>query len=326
MTCNFARKFRHNKKALSPAIAIALLLAITIALVAAVGYSTTMVTPTVSQTDQAVFDVKILKTGGAMANGEIKIKELSGSAIATSDLELRFIANNVVTDVVPTGNNTLYMNWYLFNPVDTGYSGGHLNHNDAGTKEVDDGITCIGVHMTDAQDPPMNWIVPVTVELHNSTSSAWQTASLSSTNPLVHYTDCWHNVEAVFANYTIANPDDTVFDSVRITTSSDVSVTLSIDDNTDMGPVSSGDAAYIRLSEYNSPFLYKVSTIPTRNMEVSFGNFAMTAGDTMKSIGSYGCSALISNWADISYGDTVQVYILYTPSNQVIWQGDVVVQ
>lgn len=326
--------FRKSRKALSPAIAIALLLGITIALVAAVGYSTSMVTPTIESSPQAAFAVSIQKNGGAMADGTIKIKELSGSAIPTQNLKLRFVVNGIATETIPNQNNTFYWRWYLFNPVDTYFSmTSPLDHNDPGTKELDNTeATTIGIQFTNAQsetDTPAlkNWLAPATVRLYNETAGAWTSpVSQDVAHPILGYRDAWHNYPGDFANYTIANPDNTRFTKVQITNSLGLSIEIPLDNNDDMGDVEGGDAVYVRLCEYGSPFLYKLGTLPTNDYDISFGNFAIQPGETMKAVGSDSCPVLISNWADINPGDVVQAYLIYTASNQVIWQGDVVVQ
>lgn len=260
-------KFRQNKKALSPAIAIALLLAITISLVAAVGYSASVVTPSISSAPQAKFDVNVYSDSGVV------VKQISGDSIATKELSIKTIYNGVETVVKPTGNNTFYLNWVLFNPpfanttnylynVTSGeyYKGeGYLSGpNPVGTKELTTNfnfttgrvldpanpgeplnVTAIGVQLTNAQaaDDPVplkNWLEGgITVDILNSATNEWVSAKSSVLYPAIsNYTDAWHNVNGEFAMFYIPNDDNTTYTGVRITSPYGVSVTyLKSDEN-----------------------------------------------------------------------------------------------
>jgi hypothetical protein len=367
---NFAKKFRQNKKALSPAIAIALLLSITIALVAAVGYSATVVTPSVSTTTpQGIFNVNIYKDSGVV------IKEISGDKIASSDLTFKFVANGVETVVNPAGNNTIYLNWAVFNPGlwtngtnpntwgrylgisndyfelneadgNTYYIGPEfeLNNTDGSPKPV----TGVGVQITDALFPIIDHATielgtsgitfdhSITVELGNKTDSdSFVVATaLDGYSTTMDYREVWHNVTSPYVMYYVDNPDNTTYNQVRVTREGcTFTIDVPMQDRTDQPLLSKGHALYLRLSEYNSPFLWSASVIPTRDLSASFGAYTISPGTVLQSVGpaysSYGVfghQALISNWNDLASGDKVQVYIIYTPSNTVVWQGDVFVQ
>jgi hypothetical protein len=371
---NFARKFKNSKKAISPAIAIALLLAITISLVAAVGYSATVVTPSISAAPQAAFDVNIYTDSGMV------IKQLSGDTITTKDLSIKTIYNGVETVVKPTGNNTFYLNWVLFNPplanktnylynVTSGelYEGeGSLKpaFNPEGTKELtthfdwatgcipnpaDPGepldVTAIGVQLTNAQAPddpiPLkNWLENgIKVDVLNSATNKWVSAGSSATYPATsNYTEAWYGVKSEFAMFYVPNDDNTAYTGVRITSPYGESVTyLKSDTNANTNgyrgeALESGDAFFFRLSEFNSPFLWEARSIPTDKVAASFGHYTLQAGTVMQSVSlgaGYGTDsnhAVISNWDNVAVGDVVKVYILYNPSSQIIWQGDVAVQ
>jgi hypothetical protein len=230
-------------------------------------------------------------------------------------------------------------------------------------------VTGIGVQITNAQQPnfpiPMrNWLeAGIKVDLFNDTASTWVPAVNGGSYPAIaKYYDNWHGGDynvadgtghygntydtaaTEFAMFYVANPNNNTFSSVRITSPSGLTLTYDANPQNDQnkawqdgylvsgGLLSQGDAFYFRLSEFNSPFYWQASSLPTDDMKTSFGNCILAPGSTLQSVaigngfGTDSNHAVISNWDKIASGDKVKVYILYSPSSQVIWQGDVVVQ
>lgn len=96
---------------------------------------------------------------------------------------------------------------------------------------------------------------------------------------------------------------------------------------------------------YQAPWLVKPGEMPdpypygtTPNYDIWFGSYTISPGSVMKAQGGYegptvtngnkgdDAYAMIKNWNEIYPGDIVNLMIIYTPSNQVIWQGDVTVR
>jgi FlaG/FlaF family flagellin (archaellin) len=333
------KNFRNSRKAIAPAIAVALLLAITIALVAAVGYAASNVTPSgKTASNQGVFEVEISKTGGGMGMGELRIRQYSGDAIDTQNLKLKFVAKGVATEVVPTGNNTFYMAWNLYNPPGnqngTYYQGSQLKANPEGDEEFPEynetsanPTTFVGVHIANMVGG--GWLGDISeVKLLNATSGTWVT--LTKGTP-VAYTDPWSGKTLPYELFSIANPDNTNFTMVQIKNAFGVASEYDLTDSElHYGDLNAGDAIFARMFEYNSPYRYSVAYLPTDDGNVHFGSYAFVAGDTIKAHGTGGhgvdaIHACISNWDYVISGDIVEVYVINSENNQVIWQGDVIV-
>jgi FlaG/FlaF family flagellin (archaellin) len=329
------KNFRNSRKAIAPAIAVALLLAVTIALVAAVGYATSNVTPSAEPAPQGVFEVEVSKLGGAMCGGEVRIRQYSGDPIDTQNIKLKFVAKGVATEVTPNGNNTFYMAWNLYNPDDNPYwSYSWEGENPPGTEEYEENNelssnpqTFVGVHICDTIGGFWLGEIPE-VRLFNETSETWTDPLVEGTP--IEYTEAWHGATATYHNFSIANPDNTNFTKVMIKNADGIESTYPLNDEMHDGDLNAGDAIFARMHEYNSPYRYSVAYLPTEDANVHFGKCSIVPGDTIKAhgTGGYGVdaiTALISNWENVISGDVVEVYIIYNPTNQVIWQGDVIV-
>jgi FlaG/FlaF family flagellin (archaellin) len=338
-------KFYKNKKGIAPAIAVALLLAVTIALVAAIGYSATLVTPSAAaSTPEAVFDVEIAKSGSCMGGGHVKIRHFSGDTIDTSNIKLKFVANGVTTEVLPTGNNTFM----------------RIDENGFWPQIVIDSCTELGFLETDVVivtnvfnakashfDPPeaaTGWYNGYSVELFNSNSGSWVSADgpydvdLTSLSPTYVATG---EVDQ-FVAFNVSNVDNDEFTAIRIVSASDTIIEYNdMRDSKNWGtwePMSlyGNDTLVSPLYEYNSPKFYLpgAEEMPQNNPDNNFGNYAISPGDVMKAqeIANSETTkidevdALISNWDELQKGDLVEVTIIYTPSDQVIWKGEVMVE
>jgi flagellin-like protein len=95
-------------------------------------------------------------------------------------------------------------------------------------------------------------------------------------------------------------------------------------------------------NNYQSPWMVVPGDMPDDNPdsgledELWFGNCTISAGTVLKASAAWGVEdvdwsgvddihAMISNWDDVRSGDIINVMLVYTASNQVIWQGDVTV-
>jgi FlaG/FlaF family flagellin (archaellin) len=338
------KNFKNSRKAIAPAIAVALLLAVTIALVAAVGYATSNVTPSAEAAPQGVFEVEIEKSGGGMGGGIIKVRQYSGDAIDTQNIKLKFVAKGAATEVVPTGNNTFYMAWNLYNPEgnENNTSPHYYKANPEGTEEfyydsaadayfpIDSGVTTVGVHI--ANQIGESWFGDIAeVKLFNKETETWVNVPVDEGSPIQHR-DPWSAELLTYRNFTIANPDNNNFTLVQIKNDYGVTSTYDLTNpNFHSGDLNAGDAIFARMHEYNSPYRYSVAFAPTEDGETHFGSFGMTSGETMKAHGTTDTGvdaihACMSNWDNVVAGDIVEVYIIYSSTNQVIWQGDVIVE
>jgi hypothetical protein len=339
--------FRKSKRAITPAIAVALLLGITVALVAAVGYSATSATPDILQSNKkGTFDVTIRKTGGAMATGDIIIREISGDSIPTSDLQIQCVAKGVTTTLKPVGNNTMFWRWMLFNPTDDSPD---IPFDPEGIDEFSDNKVRVGVQFTNAQSeydnpPTANWVNTNLDVTGYGTYYSGGHASSSGTKTFQFenvstYVDPWHGADSEFAMFVWSDKTGRNFNFSWIQIKDKSSgVTVQIDltpyvyqgpEYGTMGQMDCNDAVYVRMQEYGTPYLY-TGKDPTWDNKLSYGAFTLTSGSSMKvtavSNGVGGFQTMLSNWNDINVGDSVEMYITYIPSKQVIWQGEVIVQ
>jgi hypothetical protein len=145
--------------------------------------------------------------------------------------------------------------------------------------------------------------------------------------------DPWSGTPLLYRNFTIYNDGSDVYTKVRITNAYGVTAEYDIEDPSDLhdGELTAGHGVFARMQEFNSPYRYSVAWSPEADTEVHFGNFVLVPGETMKAHAGTGrgvtpLQALMSNWDYIISGDVVEVYFIYSPTNQVIWQGDVVVE
>jgi len=287
----------RNRKALSPAIAVALLLAITIALVAAVSYAATNATPSTETAPQGVFNVEISKTAGY-----IRMREISGDAIFTGNLKLVFDVNGVRTETLPDEKNTFY-----------GYGAYDVTNATSGSDPVTIWVSVSNASATD-----------LTVQVYDADSDTWVDAPLGEgTYVYTSASGTAYNCQ----NYSVAAPvAPVIYTDIKVTSSAGLDATGLPAPSVD--GLTAGDEVACVIYEYTSPWL-QTGDSPSTHPEINFGQFTLSAGSMMKAL-SMGSSSddargVISNWLTVSVGDTVAVSIIYTPTNQVIWQGDVIV-
>jgi FlaG/FlaF family flagellin (archaellin) len=309
------RNFRNSRKAIAPAIAVALLLAITIALVAAVGYSVTNVTPTSTTAPQGTFDIDITKHAGtSMFTGAMTIKQISGDAIDTSKLKLKFTVNGETSTVLPNSNNTFYKAFGYPKNVTASFS--PFNET-----AMTDGAARLWVCVQYNNDVTTSY--QVNAWLNDTTSPRWVAAT-----PTGNTATYW----LPFREYTLPDPS-----SANYTAFSFISSTGLMRNFTgtmgyyDMA-LESNQAYVFKMFEYTIPWLYEPGTNPTEDTSLCFGAYSITPGNSMKAQGtSYDVPAsddihvAFPSWDTVKTGDVVEVLIVYTDTDQVIWQGDVIV-
>ncbi|RLI02838.1 hypothetical protein DRO30_01965, partial [Candidatus Bathyarchaeota archaeon] len=100
-------KMLRDKKGLAPAVAVSILIVITVAVVAGIGYVVSSISSMPVETPKGVFSVEISKTG-AMGYGYMHMREISGDPIKTGDLKIVFEAKGVRTEVVPGQTYAFY--------------------------------------------------------------------------------------------------------------------------------------------------------------------------------------------------------------------------
>lgn len=281
-----------DRRALSPAIAAALLLAITIAVVAAVGYIATNITTTPTRAPQGVFVVQITKDFGLM------IRQISGDAIPTNSLKLVFEVKGVRSEVTPDKNNTLY-----------GY--GFARNGKAGEIIVAvslNNATNLANKKVQAFDGT-SWVDATLV-----TGSTWQCqVGMNKYN---------------FINYTL--PSDKTYTEFRVIDErTGLTGYIAVLDWGRLGPdLGVGEAMLCVVYEYASPWL-QTGELPAFTPSIQFGQYTISPGGVMKALDVWATTddirGVIKNWDDVKVGDIVKVIIVYTPTNQVIWQGEVVV-
>ena len=105
----------RDRKGITPAVAVALLLVVAIAVSSAIVYSVTRSTPTTTEkAPTATFSVEISKKG-AMGYGYIHIRQISGDPIPTSDVKIIFSAKSNTTTVQP-GLNYMFVSYDTSDP------------------------------------------------------------------------------------------------------------------------------------------------------------------------------------------------------------------
>lgn len=341
-----------NKKALSPAIATALLLVITIALVAAVSYAATNIAPSNKNinTPKAVFSVTIVSAqtaeampvpiGGMPDYGSITIQEISGDSINSANLEM------VLTDTAPSAVNV-----ESSTITDTGtatFSAGST---------FNLALSSGDVSTTGTITPSGTWTGAGTLAGTFTATIPGSTATIAGTYsgnvPTGDVTTSTGETVDVVLTITGTPPTSTTTYVYPCTSASVISTCLSnnaADTSTSLSPQGPNvseigssliqGVAYPYTIAYQAPWLYNPSTGPADSGTVWFGQYNIVPGSVMKAdgigigqpqtsgssvTGSDDTMALISNFYSLVPGDIVSVSMIYTPSNQVIWQGDVTV-
>ncbi|MGP3667747.1 MAG: type IV pilin [Candidatus Bathyarchaeota archaeon] len=278
------RKPFLDKKALSPAIAVALLLAITIALVAAVSYTATNLNTTPERSPQGVFAVQVTKDFGLV------IRQVSGDPIYTGNLKLIVEAKGVRTETVPNKNNTFYA-W-------------------GANKCTSDGTPTIMVSINKKAAPNT-----IKVQVLNS-ARQWVNATYvpNATKQIGNRT---------YQNFTLTEGGKYL--DIKVISAQGVVFQCK---NPCSPYQDDDDAVSIAIYEYNSPWL-QTGELPEDVPEIRFGQYTTRPGSVMKALNVWAFTddihGVISNWDELSVGDTVKIMMVYTPTNQVIWQGEVVV-
>jgi len=306
----------RDKKGLAPAVAVSILIVITVAVVAGIGYVVSSISSMPVETPKGVFSVEISKTG-AMGYGYMHMREISGDPIKTSDLKIVFEAKGVRTEVVPGQTYAFY-----------GYSMRGSVENKTGTSQT------INVNCIFEYQGSKNITMPnILVRIYNETAGTLLKEG---------YTDVegkltWTGSEKYFANNTSYNVTLVgVDDNGELEdTTAGYSFIIKPENNTCVMDVvvvvESGTYGYY----YCVPWKFVPGEWPGAHPELWFGNYSFTPGTTAAGDGVAKWTglvylwddihALIRNWDDLVQGDPVDVMIIYTPANRVIWQGRVMV-
>lgn len=303
----------RDRKGITPAVAVALLLVVTVAITSAIVYSVTRSTPAAQEKPpQATFYCEI-KSG---TGGYIMLKQVSGDAINTEDIKLMFATpDGKYHEVTACSNNTFYSAWgYPVNGTGT-----------AGT---------VNVYITINNNT--DWVPSgsYTVYLINaSDGSVYKSQTISSSS--------WFNQTVTDPNgKTLVNVAQVQFTDVDTTTDYWVYVESS---QANANVTSSGKFitstddkwnAYFYIYEYTSPWHMVPGQMPNDYPEHHFGKYTLTSGEVAKACELWGsangvddvCAILGTSWNNLEAGDTVKVKIVHTPTSTVIWQSDVVVK
>ena len=304
-----------DKKGLTPAVAVALLIVITVAVVAGIGYVVTSITSTPKEAPKGVFSVEISKTG-AMGYGYVHIREVSGDPIPTSDLKIVFEAKGVRTEVTP---NQTYA-FYAYGSV----SGSKTETSGTGSQTIN--VNC-KFKTAGGEDIIMSGIL---VRIYNETGNALLKEG---------YTDVdgeltWTGADVDFAsgtkyNVTLVGVD--AYGKLAATAGYSFTAGSNIRVMNVEVVVEAGTYGYY----YGVPWKFVPGEIPSAHPEYWFGNYNFNPGTTAAGDGvtNWGITyiwddihALIHNWDDIEQGDPVEVTIVYEPLNLVIWKGTVIVR
>ncbi|MCD6530045.1 type IV pilin N-terminal domain-containing protein [Candidatus Bathyarchaeota archaeon] len=303
-----------DKKGLTPAVAVALLIVITVAVVAGIGYVVTSITSTPKEAPKGVFSVEISKTGGM--NGYVHIREVSGDPIPTSDLKIVFEVKGVRREVTP---NQIYA-FYAFGSV----RGSKAEASGTGNQTIN--VNC--KFETATENITMSEIL---VRIYNETGNALLkegytdvNGKLTWTGPAVNFTSgTKYNVTLVGVDANGELADTTA--GYSFTAGSDIRVI-----NVEV-VVEAGTSGYY----YAVPWKFVPGEMPSTHPEYWFGNYNFNPGTTAAGdcVANWGITyiwddihALFHNWDDIDQGDPVEVTIVYEPLNLVIWKGTVMVR
>jgi len=309
-------KMLKNRKGLAPAVAVALLIVITVAAVAGIGYVVTSITATPKEAPKGVFSVEISKTGGGMGGGYVHIREVSGDPIQTSDLKIVFEAKGVRTEVSPNQTYAFYAPGSISGSMTNMSSTGNQTINVVGCK-----------FQTATENVTMSGIL---VRIYNETGNALLKegytdvdGKLTWTGPKVDFSSgTKYNVTLIGVDANGELTDTTAgYSFTAVGTTRVMNVEL---------VVKKGTYGYY----YGVPWKFVPGELPSTHPEYWFGNYNFNPGTTAAGdgIANWGITyiwddihALIHNWDDIVPGDPVDVAIVYTPLNLVIWQGTVLV-
>jgi FlaG/FlaF family flagellin (archaellin) len=312
------KTFRNSKKALVPAIAVALLLAITIALVAAVGYAVSNVTPNQSsKTPTSTFDVTITKHAGSYFTGSFAIKQISGDAIDTANLKMKLTVNGETSEDLPNTNNTFYPSWGFPAQVTSLYGRDAIF---VPGDDYTDGYVHVWYNINN--DPGFSNIAKV--RGFNSTGGNWVTATATSTTVDGSPGD-------TYRDFVLPSDNGEIYTVIELTSNAGVVhefATIGWDDI----ELTNNDGIIFGMLEYNSPWLNVSGITPDSHTELRFGEYTLSPGQSARGIGTSNYPtptddifSIIPTWASVQTGDVVNVLLVYTATNQVIWQGDVIV-
>ncbi len=308
---------KKSKKAVSPMLAAALLIAITLAIAAVVASTTSMV-PIQRPSPSATFSTEI-KSGD---DGYFLIEHLSGDPIQTEDLRIVLVTPDGTQHVVdPNSNNTFY-NAYGYPQETTGESG-----------KVQ---VALSVNKKDPGERIKVW-------LYDGTN--WQEATYTNSTETVTKDDqtwVFRVFEAPSGNYTKVKLTNKSGNGVSATFSEIAIVDqYGMVTSTEALDLGDGEKLRVLMYEYTSPWEFKPGEFPSDNISHHFGQYTLSVGERAKGNelkkGSYenwgapfggvdDIRALFGDsWDSLSEGDVVVVKIVHVPTGKVIWNQEVTV-
>ncbi|MCS7116050.1 MAG: type IV pilin N-terminal domain-containing protein [Nitrososphaerales archaeon] len=302
------------KSGVTPVIATALLLVISIAILAILAYTATGLVTVPKRSPQAIFEVDISKTG-SMGYGYIHIRQKAGDAVKSSDLKFIFDVKGVRSIIMPNAN---YM-FVAYGDIDIS-----ITHSTGPAK-----ITINCVYEKGGKRIPMPNIL---IRLYNITGNKLLKEGYTNTEGMLTWslsmrsgTEYNVTLVSIDANGKLANNKMVKGTNHEFTfNSSTPNIKVDI-------VIKSGDWGYY----YGVPWKFVPGQMPSANPSFWFGNFTYTPGTVSAGNGlsDWGVTYLwddvhtmIRNWDDLERGDTVEVIAIYLPTNQVIWQSMVEVK
>ena len=290
-------KGKKSKKAVSPMLAAALLIAITLAIAAVVASTTSMV-PIQRPSPSATFSTEI-KSGD---DGYFLIEHLSGDPIQTEDLRIVLVTPDGTQHVVdPNSNNTFYNAWGYPTEVD-GESGKvqvalSVNKKDPGTR--------------------------IKVELYDGAN--WTTASDSGSTETVDSV-VYRIFEAAAGNYTKLKLTNRNGNGVSATYTVDLGdgekLRVLMYEYTSPWEFKPGEMPSDYISHHFGQYTLSVGE-RAKGIELKKGSYeawGATFGGVDDIRALFGDS-----WDSLSEGDVVVVKIVHVPTGKVIWNQEVTV-
>ncbi|MEM1524944.1 MAG: type IV pilin N-terminal domain-containing protein [Nitrososphaerales archaeon] len=305
------------KAGITPIIATALLLVISITAVTLIAYTATSLSITPKKAPNAIFAVEISKTG-SMGYGYIHIEQKAGDPVKSSDLKIIFNAKGVRSEVI------LGMNYMFVAQGDNADISGSITSTPSTYAPAEITVTC--KFNKDGKDILMPNIL---VRLYNKTENTLLKEGYTNAEGKLKWFGSYknfaentkYNVTLIYIDANGKLTNKWVYDfTVNANNWRIITVTIT---------VNSGDYGYY----YGVPWKFVPGQMPSTNSQFWFGNFTYTAGtmSTGDGLGAWtnvkylwdDVHAMIRNWDDLNHGDVVEVMIVYLPTNQVIWQGSV---
>ena len=286
---------KKSKKAVSPMLAAALLIAITLAIAAVVASTTSMV-PIQRPSPSATFSTEIKSGSG----GYFLIEHLSGDPIQTEDLRIVLVTPDGTQHVVdPNSNNTFYNAWGYPTEVD-GESGKvqvalSVNKKDPGTRikvELYDGTEWKEPESSGSTEEPTPGVV---YRIFNFEPVAGNYTKLKLTN---------RNGNGVSATYTVNLGDG---EKLRVL----------MYEYTSPWEFKPGEMPSDYISHHFGQYTLSVGERAKANEVRSWYTVFGGVDDVRALFGD--------SWDSLSEGDVVVVKIVHVPTGKVIWNQEVTV-